>query len=565
VLAVGFTGYQAWQVRDSLSAVATDVPLLSQQLRDGDQEAARATLDRVQGDAATARSHTRGPVWWVGERLPLLGANVHAVRQVAESTDRIAGDVLPGVVATAETLSPDRLRPRRGRIDLEPLEEAAPTVAAASETLVTENDRLAHLDATALWPALASPVAELQEQVDDATGLAERASSALQLLPSMLGADGPRRYVLLFQNNAEVRATGGIGGAFAEVLADDGRIRLGEQTDAGGLGPLEEPVLPLTPEERSLFGPALGRYAQDVNFTPDFPRTGELTAAMWRESGRGRVDGVVSVDPVAMSYLLEGTGPVRTAGGRTLTADNAVPLLLSDVYAQLPDPEQQDVFFSAAARSVFAAITSGAGESRALLEGLTRGASEGRLLVWSRHEGEQEVLADTTVGGGMNPEADSTPRVGVHLNAAAAYKLDYYLDHEASLVSQRCQAGRQYLQLRLEMSSRVPDDHASLPDYVAPDTGPFGKGTIVDTLYVFAPRGGRVEKVTIDGEDRTSPQRTSLDGHPVAVHTLAIEPGERREVIVDLVTGRDQVDDPDLRVTPGVRSDGVGEVGESSC
>mgnify|MGYP006151624567 CR=1 FL=1 len=47
-------------------------------------------------------------------------------------------------------------------------------------------------------------------------------------------------------------------------------------------------------------------------------------------------------------------GHASEQGGRTLTAENAVPLLLSDVYAQLPDPEQQDVFFSAAARSVFA-------------------------------------------------------------------------------------------------------------------------------------------------------------------------------------------------------------------
>jgi len=490
---------------------------------------------------------------------------VHAVREVAASTDRIADGVLPGVVGTAATLSPDRLRPTNGRIDLEPLEDAAPTVSESSALLEEENERLGQLEPTDLWSALAGPVAELQMEVDDASRLATRASRALRLLPSMLGADGPRRYVLLFQNNAEVRATGGIGGAFAEVIARDGRIRLGEQTDAGGLGPLERPALPLTREERALFGTAMGRFAQDVNFTPHFPRTGQLTAAMWRQSGRGRVDGVVSVDPVALSYLLEGTGPVRTVGGRTLTAETAVPLLLNEVYAQLPDPEQQDVFFSAAARSVFDAVTSGAGEPRALLDGLTRAASEGRVLVWSRHDGEQEVLGDTTVGGGIDPAEETVPRVGVHLNAAAPYKLDYFLDHEASVESVRCQADRQYLRVRLDLASRVPKDVASLPAYVAPEVPFFGKGTIVDTLYVFAPRGGYVDRVLIDGEDRTSTKRRELDGHAVTVHTLAIEPGEEREVVVDLVTGRAQVDDPELRVTPGVRGDGVGQVGSSSC
>lgn len=565
MLALALTSYQAWQVRDALTEVAADVPALAEQLREGDQRAAEETLERVREDAETARFHTRGPVWWTAERLPAIGPNVHAVREVAASTDRIADGVLPGVVGTAATLSPDRLRPTNGRIDLEPLEDAAPRVSEASELLEDENERIGRLEPAELWSALAGPVAELQAEVDDASRLATRASRALRLLPSMLGADGPRRYVLLFQNNAEVRATGGIGGAFAEVIARDGRIRLGEQTDAGGLGPLERPALPLTREERALFGTAMGRFAQDVNFTPHFPRTGQLTAAMWRQSGRGRVDGVVSVDPVALSYLLEGTGPVRTVGGRTLTAETAVPLLLNEVYAQLPDPEQQDVFFSAAARSVFDAVTSGAGEPRALLDGLTRAASEGRVLVWSRHDGEQEVLGDTTVGGGIDPEEETVPRVGVHLNAAAPYKLDYFLDHEASVESVRCQADRQYLRVRLDLASRVPKDVASLPAYVAPEVPFFGKGTIVDTLYVFAPRGGYVDRVLIDGEDRTSTKRRELDGHAVTVHTLAIEPGEEREVVVDLVTGRAQVDDPELRVTPGVRGDGVGQVGSSSC
>lgn len=565
MLAVAFTGYQAWQVQGALTDVSADVPALAEQLRGGELRAATISLEQVRGDAETARFHTRGPVWWLGERLPLLGPNVHAVKEVAASTARIAEDVLPEVVGTSQTLAPERLRPTNGRIDLEPLESAAPAVAAAAAALVRENERLAELEPAALWPGLGEPVAQLQVEVDDASRLATRASRALRLLPSMLGADGPRRYVLLFQNNAEVRATGGIGGAFAEVVARDGRLRLGKQTNAGGLGPLERPALPLTAEERALFGTALGRFAQDVNFTPHFPRTGELTAAMWRKSGRGRVDGVVSVDPVALSYLLEGTGPVRTAGGRTLTAANAVPLLLSGIYGQLPDPERQDLYFSAAARSVFDAVTSGAGEPRALLDGLTRAASERRLLVWSRHDTEQEVLGDTTVGGGIDPELETTPRVGVYLNAAAPYKLDYYLDHEATLEASRCQADRQYLRLRMDLASRVPADFAALPAYVAPEVPLFGKGTIVITLYVFVPRGGYVESVVIDGEDRTAAERRELDGHPVAVHTLALKPGDQREVVVDLVSGRGQVDDPDLRVTPGVRSSGVGEVGPSAC
>ena len=38
--------------------------------------------------------------------------------------------------------------------------------------------------------------------------LADRAARTMRLLPAMLGADGERRYLFMFQNNAEIRSTG---------------------------------------------------------------------------------------------------------------------------------------------------------------------------------------------------------------------------------------------------------------------------------------------------------------------------------------------------------------------
>ena len=49
---------------------------------------------------------------------------------------------------------------------------------------------------------------------------------------------------------------------------------------------------------------------------------------MWRANIGGRVDGVISFDPVALSYLLKATGPVKIGNGETITSDNAVSYLL---------------------------------------------------------------------------------------------------------------------------------------------------------------------------------------------------------------------------------------------
>ena len=74
-------------------------------------------------------------------------------------------------------------------------------------------------------------------------------------------------------------------------------------------------MLPLTDEEvdRST-ARSLGIYFQDPGWTADFPRAAELWQAHWdrRVTPDLPIDGVVALDPVGISYLLEGTGPVTS-------------------------------------------------------------------------------------------------------------------------------------------------------------------------------------------------------------------------------------------------------------
>ena len=433
MLLVGFTGYQALKAKTALEQVAADFDTLSDQLKTGDQDAAEQTLTDAQRHAADAADNTDGPGWWLSSRIPQVGPNVRAVQTVAQISDRLASDVLPDVVSASGSLTPSALRPVKGRINLEPIRASAPAVERASGRLSAQADLAQGIDVGELAPQIAQPVEQLQTKITQADTLADRASRAVQLLPSMLGGDGKRTYLFMFQNNAEIRATGGIPGAFAAMRVNDGRISLGRQDDAGSLGRFEKPPVPLTKDEKAVFGEGLGAYPQDVNFTPDFPRSGELIAGMYKARGGPAVDGVLSVDPVALSYVLGGTGPLKTAGDQTLSADNAVRLLLSKVYEDIPAPDQQNDFFNAAARTVFDAVASGTGDPRVVLDGVVRAASERRLLVWSAHRDEQRLLASTALGGGLPRSPTKHPAVGVYFNAAAPDKLDYYLDYTTSV------------------------------------------------------------------------------------------------------------------------------------
>lgn len=156
------------------------------------------------------------------------------------------------------------------------------------------------------------------------------------------------------------------------------------------------------------------------------------------------------------------------------------------------------------------------------------------------------------------------PQVGVYLNAAQAYKLDYYLDYTTSVESTRCVRGRQHLTVTVNLRSLVPRTFRQLSHYVAPRSELFGRGSIVDTISFFAPVGGSSRTLAVDGDDQNLEKQT-LEGREVVTQSVRLVPGQARLVTVEMVSGRGQSGDAELRVTPGVRSAGIGPVGPSAC
>jgi hypothetical protein len=566
ILLVAYTGYEALNARKAFVAIQADLGSLKESLSDGDVASAESALSRLQQHADDAVDNTRGPGWWLTEKIPGVGRNVSAIRTVSAVTQRLAYDAFPGLVDVSGTLTPQALRPKGGRIPLARIAGVAPEVVAADEVVQAETRRIQAIHWERLAPALGNAVHRVQLGMEEAASITGAASRAVQLAPAMLGGDGARRYLLVFQNNAELRSLGGIGGAFAVLTAKDGKLSLDRQGDATTIGALDRPVLPLSQEERALFGDILGRYPQNVTQIPDFPRAAEIVSAMWARKTGLTFDGVIATDPVALSYLLRGTGAVNTPGGGVLTAENAVDLLLSRVYLQIADPAAQNDFFATVAARVFDAVSNGQGDARGVMEGLSRAATEGRLLIWARRPDEQSLLDPTRVGGALAQDAGTrVPTVGVYLNESTASKLNYFLDYETSLDAVDCVSAVQSLRATVKLHSLVPKDVSLFPDYVVgTGQGLAPRGHMLVTLYFYAPQGGSIEAVRV-GEDDMTLQLQEHVGHQVTTLTVAVAPGQQREIVVDLLTGEGHTGDPRLITTPGARGDGVGSVGLTAC
>ena len=409
---------------------------------------------------------------------------------------------------------------------------------------------------------------ELAGRVADASDALDAADTAARLMPDMLGGDGVRRYLLVFQNNAEVRSTGGLPGSAALVEARDGKISMKRQASGASFGEATEPVLPLTPAEQEIYGRQLGTYFLDATFTPDFPRAADLMRAHWESRFGQQVDGVFAVDPVALSYVLAATGPVAIPGqDQSLTADNAVEALLNSVYRFIQDPVQQDAVFERAARAIFDAFTQGTGSPTELLREVARGVDEHRILAHSFDPTEQAELAGSEIAGELVTDPAAGPQVGVYLNDNTGSKMSYYLRTEVSVDATFCRNDTQGLSGEAKLESVAPSDAAtSLPATVT-GGGLYGieAGSQLVALRLYAPVGGSVADIEFDGEPVDDVEVLEQDGRQVATSYVFLDPGKQVSVTWSMVTGKGQTGDIEVDVTPGIAPVGTSSIQPGSC
>jgi len=147
----------------------------------------------------------------------------------------------------------------------------------------------------------------------------------LEQLPSLMGSGGERRkYLILLQNDNEIRATGGFLTAYATVFVEDGVVTPEKSDDIYELDKKFYPKPPI-PEE-------LGRYLtsetkwnlRDMNISPDFQASMDLFLENYKKV-RGEpqdIDGIIAIDTEFVTNLMDVLGPLDVPGYGTFTSEN---------------------------------------------------------------------------------------------------------------------------------------------------------------------------------------------------------------------------------------------------
>jgi hypothetical protein len=550
VLGVGAAAFvllqQAKHAQEVVGRMRGDATVLQRQLQAFDLRGAAGTMRSLRTDAADANRTTGNPLWAVAGGLPVLGDDIGAARDVSSS---VAG--ILDAAAPLEAALP-RLDPKvtKGTLDVDALATVADALPALSAAVARADTTVAAIDTPGLQPQLASGVTTLQGQLGAVREPLANAVPALQILPSMLGQDRPKTWLVLLQQNAEARGTGGLVGAYAMVTTDKGRIRL---TKAAPRQTLESRRIPATavPQElRDLWGSDLREWA-GLNLSPHFPWTGQLVSAGWASKKGPKLDYVAAIDQYAVAALLAGTGPARV-GGDVVTSANAVKYLSSEVYLRHPDHQDVDRITQQLVVQTFAKVSAGKIDFRALVTAIAQQSGDRHILAWAADGDEQKELESLSVGGAL--PSSSGPFAMAVVNNGGGNKMDAYLQVRIGYDSGPCVQDTRIGALSVRLLNTAParglTDYQSVrSDLLEDGVRRWVRGSNRVLLDLYGPVGSRAPLITLDGR-QTTPVVSGTDrGHSVWRIEVPILPGQERKVNAVLVQ---PVDDGARDMTPQV-------------
>lgn len=161
-----------------------------------------------------------------------------------------------------------------------------------------------------------------------------QAKDALLLAPAALGEPSKKTYLILFQNDKELRPTGGFLTAYAFLTLDKGRLTSSQSDDIYRLDEkllsvCKSKICPLTPPAPLVkyLPEADGRTRsawsmRDSNISPDVPTAMAQFERMHELLGEGNPwDGIILIDTHVVEELIKITGPIEVLG-TTYSADH---------------------------------------------------------------------------------------------------------------------------------------------------------------------------------------------------------------------------------------------------
>ena len=379
--------------------------------------------------------------------------------------------------------------------------------------------------------------------------------AAVEIAPAILANPKPLKYLVAIQNSAEARGTGGILGAYAIVEFYKGSVKV---IKTGSNEPLYGTSLKKIPvdvpqEFLNLYGnnPAI---IQNSNLSPHFPYGAEIWLGLWKEEFGEDLDGVIAVDPTALSYVLRSTGPITLADGEKITSENVVAETLEVAYKRYEnDNKARKQHLVDIMDAVAAKLNTGGYSKVKMAQALRDGIIANRILVYSANQDVQEKLSKVRLGGYMSLEENNEFRAVIQ-NIDAG-KLDYYLDRSVDIESQSCEQVRE-TQVRVRVTNTL-ESAEGLSAYVLTRADKGKPAALVPgshrfKVFIYGPVGAEVVSVSRENRIANLGGASTERKRPIYVVDVDLAPGQSEELLANFSGGTGKIsfiDQPLVRTT----------------
>ncbi len=299
----------------------------------------RSEVDALRADASPYLSLTAYLSW-----IPTYGGDI------AQASDLL---VMAGELTTAADEGVQALQPsieaslqKDQAVDilaiLQELQAAEPKLLSAQVALTQAQAARDRIDSARLSPYLKKLLeARLDPLLESIAGEKFPMEDALALVhsaPRLLGVGkvGPQTYLLLIQNEDELRPTGGYLTAVGSVVVKDGKLLSMNIESSEKVDDLTKPY-PNAPWQLDEYMMAEILMLRDANWFTNFPTSAEWVEYLYSYSRAYSVDGVIAIDQNVVVEILKALGPIRVDGVNfEITTDNVLSYMRSAKEARPP-------------------------------------------------------------------------------------------------------------------------------------------------------------------------------------------------------------------------------------
>ncbi|MGC4110509.1 MAG: DUF4012 domain-containing protein [Nocardioides sp.] len=505
VVALLLTLVPLWLAHHDAEQAANALTHARTALASGDLDTAQKDLGTARDQVGAAQGHLHGPAAGLWSHVPLLGSGVDNGRHLVAGLDEATQAATIGVDLLNKEMAPDSTLIRGSRIDIDEVQHLSRAIRAVKPHLLAARREIAAVHGTGF---LFGNLNQVQSQATQDLATSEtsyrRLHGLLRALPEVLGANGPRTYLVAIMNPAELRYSGGATLQVATLRFDDGTFELGPSRSVADVDQTQ-PFLTWAGVPGDPFHSGEPTRLANATFSPWWQVSGEELLRAWQAQTGQRCQGLITVDLQALAAQFEVSGPIQVKGYGELDASNLVHTLAGS-YDKFQDPYQRRRLNNAIAPAFQQRLLSG-GDYVAKAHLLLNGAKGRHVAFYFRDSRAQRAFGAVGMSGNLSKSGGDY--LGVFSQNLNGSKTDYWQTRQVSTrVALRADGSADEVANVITQNPSPPYELKGKD----PRTG-YATRWLGTLLGVFLPQDSHVSTVTVDGRDLRHPWLTTTAMH----------------------------------------------------